>query len=151
MPRPATERPRSAAAQLLRGPLLMASTRSPIRSVRAQGPLVPPEPERPLRVALFWLEVLLASRTFLDLAASRAASPPHPIQKRRLSMTSTTTLTCPEFTVVRRLRGLGAEAQRSVVPRQRFSEELRGRLVEGTQRRGQHPLRRVSGSDCVDC
>ena len=66
-------------------------------------------------------------------------------------MTSTMTLTRPEFTVVRRLRDLGAEAQRSVVPRPRFSEDLREVLVEGIRGNGQHPLRRVSGSDCVDC
>ena len=65
-------------------------------------------------------------------------------------MTSTMTLTRPEFTVVRRLRGLGAEAQQTVVPRQRFRQDLRDQLVTRTQRDDRPLLRRVSGSDCVE-
>lgn len=64
-------------------------------------------------------------------------------------MTSTMTISRPEFTVVRRLRDLGAEGQRAVVPRQRFSTDLRGRLVAGA--RSSVSLGRASGSDCSDC
>lgn len=64
-------------------------------------------------------------------------------------MTSTMTISRPEFTVVRRLRDLGADGQRAVVPRQRFSTDLRTRLVAGAQ--PSQALRRASGSDCSDC
>ena len=64
-------------------------------------------------------------------------------------MTSTMTLACREFTVVRRLRDLGAEAQQAVVPRQQFRQDLRDRLLTATQQNDRSSLRRVSGPDCL--